>query len=608
MLTPNKCRIDYGEQLIAPEGFELSQAIASTYSLDLNTLLTVPIAMCFGQTLEGPIEQQRIALLDALGQLKNKLTVLYQQGNIKVPDQYNSLYGLLEPSLVPVVPDAGELNSAFSSFHPKVWLIRFTAKDDVERVKYRLIVLSRNLTFDRSWDLATVLDGDLQKPRKAHNKGLLSFFNELVSVSKKQGHQLAIDADELMRVRWHMPEGVNGVEFLSTVLSPNNVRQKPLKFATDGNNRLLVMSPFIRGGKSIAALDWLASQVPNKKCYLFSRGEELNIAGQEALKKWHCFGLNEQVIDGEEMEEMEQSLFSENDLNLHAKLFVMDEFNGNTSWHLGSANATVAAIGSADAKPRNSEFMLKMTGDIKTLGVGFLLKQLTDVSNNGLFVKHSFSNDQVVDPDNENGALRNLSFELINTTWCLEVDLAVNGLFQLIMRTNKLPDLNGFDVVVSTLAFEQFQSISEEITWQNLKLTQVSALVRFDIKKDGEVVDRLVTQLPLIFNCDVNRNKAIVNDLVQTQSQFIHYLSMMLDIQPNKVGLYEPSQSPGSSSEEGNMFQEESVIFEKLMKAAATHPDLLKRIDTLQQQLDPIVIPDDFKSLWRVFSQFVSHD
>jgi hypothetical protein len=608
MLTPNKCRIDYGEQLIAPEGFELSQAIASTYSLDLNTLLTVPIAMCFGQTLEGPIEQQRIALLDALGQLKNKLTVLYQQGNIKVPDQYNSLYGLLEPSLVPVVPDAGELNSAFSSFHPKVWLIRFTAKDDVERVKYRLIVLSRNLTFDRSWDLATVLDGDLQKPRKAHNKGLLSFFNELVSVSKKQGHQLAIDADELMRVRWHMPEGVNGVEFLSTVLSPNNVRQKPLKFATDGNNRLLVMSPFIRGGKSIAALDWLASQVPNKKCYLFSRGEELNIAGQEALKKWHCFGLNEQVIDGEEMEEMEQSLFSENDLNLHAKLFVMDEFNGNTSWHLGSANATEAAIGSADAKPRNSEFMLKMTGDIKTLGVGFLLKQLTDVSNNGLFVKHSFSNDQVVDPDNENGALRNLSFELINTTWCLEVDLAVNGLFQLIMRTNKLPDLNGFDVVVSTLAFEQFQSISEEITWQNLKLTQVSALVRFDIKKDGEVVDRLVTQLPLIFNCDVNRNKAIVNDLVQTQSQFIHYLSMMLDIQPNKVGLYEPSQSPGSSSEEGNMFQEESVIFEKLMKAAATHPDLLKRIDTLQQQLDPIVIPDDFKSLWRVFSQFVSHD
>lgn len=608
MLTPDKCRIDYGEQLIAPEGFELSQAIATTYSLDLNTLLTVPIAMCFGQTLEGPIEQQRIALLDALGQLKNKLTVFYQQGNIKVPDQYNSLYALLEPSLVPVVPDAGELNSAFSSFHPKVWLLRFTATGDASNVKYRLIVLSRNLTFDRSWDLATVLDGDVQKPRRAHNKGLVSFFNELAGVSKKQEYQLATDDEELMRVRWHMPAGVNGVEFLSTLLSTNNIRKKPLSFTSDNNKRLLVMSPFIRGGKNVAALDWLASHVPEKECYLFSRAVELNIAGAEALKAWHCFALNEQVIDGEEMEEMEQSLFSENDLNLHAKLFVMDELNDKTSWHLGSSNATEAAMGSAKANPRNSEFMLRMTGDRETLGVDVLLEQLTDEFNNGLFVRHDFSYEQVVDTDNDNGALRKLLFELINSTWLLEVDLAENDLFQLTMYTNELPDVKGFEVVVSTLAFEQFKPIAEEIIWPKLKLTQVSALVRFDIKKDGEVIDRLVTQLPLKFNCDVNRNKAIVNDLVQSQSQFIHYLSMMLDIQPNKVGLYDPNNSADRSSEESNMFREESIIFEKLMKAAANHPDLLMRIDTLQQQLDPKVIPDDFKSLWRVFSQFVSHD
>jgi hypothetical protein len=56
------------------------------------------------------------------------------------------------------------------------------------------------------------------------------------------------------------------------------------------------------------------------------------------------------------------------------------------------------------------------------------------------------------------------------------------------------------------------------------------------------------------------------------------------------------------------MFREESIIFEKMMKAAANYPDLLARIDALQQQLDPKVIPDDFKSLWRIFGQFVSHD
>jgi hypothetical protein len=286
----------------------------------------------------------------------------------------------------------------------------------------------------------------------------------------------------------------------------------------------------------------------------------------------------------------------------------MDELNDKASWHLGSANATEAAMGSAKANPRNSEFMLRMTGDKKTRGVGVLLEQLTDEFNNGLFVKHVFSHEQVAESDNDNAALRRLLFELIKTTWCLEVDLAENDLFQLTMYTNELPDVKGFDVVVSTLAFEQFKPIAEEIIWQKLKLTQVSALVRFDIKKDGEVIDRLVTQLPLKFNCDVNRNKAIVNDLVQSQSQFIHYLSMMLDIQPNKVGLYDPNNSADGSSEESNMFREESIIFEKLMKAAANHPDLLTRIDTLQQQLDPKVIPDDFKSLWHIFGQFVSHD
>jgi len=120
--------------------------------------------------------------------------------------------------------------------------------------------------------------------------------------------------------------------------------------------------------------------------------------------------------------------------------------------------------------------------------------------------------------------------ELMRVRW--HMPMCVNGLFELTIRTDELPYLNGFYVVVSMLAFEQFQSIFEKITCQNLKLTQVSAPVSFDIKKAGEVVDRLVTQLPLKFNCDVNRNKAIVNNLVQTQSQFIHYLSMMLDIQP----------------------------------------------------------------------------
>ena len=149
MLAPEVNRLDYGEQLNPPPGFELDSAIATTYSLDLNALLAVPVALCFHNTLDGDIKGEKLALLEAIGQLKGKLKVFYQKGNITFPPQFNRLFTLLEPCLHPLVPEHG----AFSSFHPKLWLLRFIESETVKKkpkICYRLIVLSRNLTFDRS--------------------------------------------------------------------------------------------------------------------------------------------------------------------------------------------------------------------------------------------------------------------------------------------------------------------------------------------------------------------------------------------------------------------------------------------------------------------------
>ena len=44
-------------------------------------------------------------------------------------------------------------------FHPKVWILRFTGPG--ESVRYRVICLPRNITFDHCWDAAVSLDGTL---------------------------------------------------------------------------------------------------------------------------------------------------------------------------------------------------------------------------------------------------------------------------------------------------------------------------------------------------------------------------------------------------------------------------------------------------------------
>jgi hypothetical protein len=49
MLDVKRNRLDYGRLLIPPEGFTLRQAVATTYSVDLDTLLSIPIALYYAQ-------------------------------------------------------------------------------------------------------------------------------------------------------------------------------------------------------------------------------------------------------------------------------------------------------------------------------------------------------------------------------------------------------------------------------------------------------------------------------------------------------------------------------------------------------------------------------
>lgn len=45
MIRPKEDRVNYGQQLHAPAGYHVRCAIATTYGLDLETLLTACIAL-----------------------------------------------------------------------------------------------------------------------------------------------------------------------------------------------------------------------------------------------------------------------------------------------------------------------------------------------------------------------------------------------------------------------------------------------------------------------------------------------------------------------------------------------------------------------------------
>jgi hypothetical protein len=149
MLKPASDRLDYSEMLTPPFGYETTFAVGTTYSLDLDALIGVCLALGLSESIDNELKDNPIYLLEALQRTAEKILVFCEGGQIKVPSNSNALHILLEKMVVEVVMKNKK------SFHPKFWIVKY--ENEEGEALYRCLVLSRNLTFDRSWDVAGML-------------------------------------------------------------------------------------------------------------------------------------------------------------------------------------------------------------------------------------------------------------------------------------------------------------------------------------------------------------------------------------------------------------------------------------------------------------------
>src|SRR6185295_10068951 len=135
MLSPGNRHV-YLDALRPPPGFLLDSAVGTTYSLDLETLLAVPLgfAMLDWENERGALARDPVALLHALRRCAANVTVFCQAGRIAAPARHHPLFAHLEPMVIEaIVPNRG------ASFHAKTWLLRFVGDD--QKVVYRFICL-----------------------------------------------------------------------------------------------------------------------------------------------------------------------------------------------------------------------------------------------------------------------------------------------------------------------------------------------------------------------------------------------------------------------------------------------------------------------------------
>ena len=364
MLEPARRRL-FLETLRPPDGYLLDRAVGTTFTLDLMALLSVPLAFTFrdAQDGDGQLATEPLSLLESARRYAGRIVVFSQGGYTGVPRADQPALAFIEESLVTVFPPArSELGAIF---HPKVWALRYVPSEGTgdQPVRYRLVSQSRNLTFDSSWDVSLVLDGDLNESRVnaySFNRPLADFVERLPSLSPGplssfQQESIDVLSDELLRVHWDPPAGLQLNRFL-----PFGLRRANPPYPDLERRRLLVISPFLDG-------EFLRSITRRRRrSVLVSRREALLTASPDAIRsfeKVYAFrsGLEPEPEDTEESIPLLAGL--------HAKVFVIDD-GWNARVAVGSANSTAAALGNP---PRNVEFLVELVGRKSRFGIDALL-------------------------------------------------------------------------------------------------------------------------------------------------------------------------------------------------------------------------------------------
>ena len=352
--------------------YEVDIALATTFSMDFDTVLTIPAMVAFrAAENRGDVLNSPLALLEGVERISKKMAIFCDAGRIHSGDSgQNRLTALIEDTVTEVVAPNG------GAFHPKLWVLRFNEINGDAPPLIRLVILSRNITTDCSWDISLSLDGTLGDSEIPRNTPIADLLKSLPNMARG-GHihdRSTNIAQELakciMHANWDMPTGMDCVRFAVNGLSTS----KEVSYIPIIGKKLCVFSPFL----SSNALCELTRNVKPEDCYLVSRHVELCELPTRVLKRFgSVMVLTDEVTSDDGDVSTQSSVSSPLTSDLHAKIILTEQIDSHsnlTELTIGSGNATAAAL----LNNANVEVFATLSGP--TNQVGGVMEQLSDTN------------------------------------------------------------------------------------------------------------------------------------------------------------------------------------------------------------------------------------
>ena len=600
MLPPDS-RTTAFELIRPPSGYRLDFAVLTTYTLDLEALLVLPLSVLVHP--DGGLEEllaDPLRLHQAIRDAGDRVHAFVDEKGIAIPRGARSLYSMLESSVHPVrAPNRG-------AFHPKVWVARFTAVDETAEDLLRVAVLSRNLTFDRSWDIALASEALIRSRRRvAASRPLRDFLLELPQLVTSRIPQDIVErvealADQVMRTAFPAPDGFDSpIEFHAIGLTRGRRSWSP----PSSGYRTLAVAPFANR----TGLD-AVSRLGGDDRILVSRQEELDKLSEDVLAEWNEVFVLSDTAQGEaedgpaETDEDDSGTGADaRPSGLHAKMIAV-EHGWDVTWHVGSANLTSAAlIGS------NVEMMASVTGKKGRKGgaSGCGIDRFLDGGFQKLCVPYRRIEQEIEDPrvtdararlEAARDALVDAALRVTcvseSDLWTLTVDGSVA--------------LPADDVQVAawpvSVTEDQACRLPEPLHWR-LPVARLTAFIAFRMSVPVRGVDdiRMTLRLPAE-GMPEDRIHQILRTLLDSPEKFLRFLRALLGGLDAVLG-WAQDAGEGNGTGDWGVGGGGETLLDDLVRTASRDPDRLKPVRRLIDDLRKTdegrrIVPDELFAIW----------
>ena len=552
-------RVNYGEALTPPQGYELDFAVGLTYSLDLEAFLSVPVFLsCAEQTDE--ISNNPYLMLESIRKSSEKIALFCNGDGIKYVTPRNAaFFAMIENCVHPIsMPEK-------TYFHPKLWVIRYKKAGYPD--KLRVIVLSRNLTFDQSMDIAVTLEAESAETYNEAHQGLadiLAFVAKKASPKKRRDKVLSL-ADSIM----HAGAFDCGNDFESYRFVP---------FGIDGHRKeadvffswaydTIVVSPFLTD----SVVSKMAQNAKNKK--IITR---MSSASKKVFEAFDEVWIpKEEILNNEVLEEgSEDGAFRD----LHAKIVYRTTSTGNYLY-LGSLNTT------ANAFYKNVEFMLELKYKPYHGGYWTVHDDLLPGENN-VFRKLDAPNLEA------NAEADEVLSDFSDVVRAIEsAKVVANGdVYQITIKSRRLAE----PVEIAPLMRPSVvKKLEEEIIFDGMQLQELSC---FYIVKRAD--QKRIVKIPTK-GIPEDRNDVLFNQILKDKPGFFAYLLFLLSGGRSEAVFQQEDfrrlLSNGKDSK--TMHSLTPSLYEQLLHAAAESTDTIINISDIVNKVDPDMIDSSLKEL-----------